>query len=258
MTAATRAADVLAYDDEGTGTPVVFLHGLTFDRRTWRPIIDRLDGVRSIAIDLPVHGESRGAPARLEDVAAQVHELLESLGVESPIVVGHSISAGIAGFYAAGYPTSGVVFVDSGPEIRPFAELVQQLEPLLRGPQFPGVWQRFEDSLGLDLIPEPERTLVLETHTVDQDVVLGYWGELLQEDPDALQERVDVQVRTSETPVLGVFGREVTPGERERFSWAPKADLEEWAGGGHFVHLVDPDRFAGRLSEFIRRCTVSA
>ena|SRR5713226_581274 len=61
------AADLetgLAYDIEGTGTPVVFVHGLTFDRRTWRPVIDRLDGsVTSIAIDLPAHGDSGGEPA---------------------------------------------------------------------------------------------------------------------------------------------------------------------------------------------------
>src|SRR4051794_6971107 len=105
----------LAYDIDGDGVPVVFLHGLTFDRRSWRPIVERLDGsVRSIAIDLPAHGDSPGVPAPLEAVAAQVHELLTSLAVERPIVVGHSMSGGLAWIYAAAYPTRGVVFVDSG------------------------------------------------------------------------------------------------------------------------------------------------
>ena len=253
MAAATHASTRLAFDDEGTGTPVVLLHGLTFDRRTWGPIVERLDGaVRSIAIDLPAHGQSRGAPAALDVVAAQVHELLESLAVESPIVVGHSMSAGIAAFYAAAYPTSGIVFVDSGPEVLPFAQLVQRLEPALRSPQFPDVWRSFEESLGLDRLAEPTRSLVLEAHTVDQAVVLGYWDFLLRTDPNAIQELIDAQVRTIDVPVLGVFGREVTPGERERFAWAPGSELEEWVGHGHFVHLVEPDRFAARLLEFAR------
>jgi pimeloyl-ACP methyl ester carboxylesterase len=252
MTAATHASTRLAFDDEGRGKPVVFLHGLTFDRRTWRPIVERLDGaVRSVAIDLPAHGQSPGAPAPLDVVAAQVHELLASLAVESPVVVGHSMSAGIAAFYAAAYPTSGIVFVDSGPEIRQFAQLVQRLEPALRSPQFADVWRSFEESLGLDRIPEPTRSLVLETHTVEQDVVLGYWDFLLRTDPDAIQELVDAQVRATRVPVLGIFGRAITPGERERFEWAPHAELEEWTGDGHFVHLVDPDRFATRLLEFV-------
>src|SRR4051795_7654466 len=104
MAAAADAATRLAHDDEGGGTPVVFLHGLTFDRRTWRPIVDRLGGsVRSIAIDLPAHGESRGVPVSLEEIAAQVHELLGSLAVERPIVVGHSMSGGLACIYGAAY-----------------------------------------------------------------------------------------------------------------------------------------------------------
>jgi pimeloyl-ACP methyl ester carboxylesterase len=252
MAAATHVPTALAYDDEGAGTPVVFLHGLTFDRRTWRPIVERLDGVRSIAIDLPAHGESGGTPIPLQQVAAQVHELLQSSGVEAPIVVGHSMSGGVAAFYAASHPTAGAVFVDTGPEIKPFAQLVQQLEPVLRSPRFPDVWQKFEESLGLDLIPEPDRSLVLETHMVDQDVVLGYWNELLQTDPDSMQELVDAQVRAIDCPTLGIFGRPVTEGERERFSWLSDVQIEEWVGNGHFVHVVDPDRFATRLLKFVR------
>ena len=64
MAATTDSMTSLAYDDEGAGTPVVFLHGLTFDRRTWWPIIERLGGcVPSLAIDLP--GPTRDEPDRV-------------------------------------------------------------------------------------------------------------------------------------------------------------------------------------------------
>src|SRR5215218_5599545 len=132
MAPAIDSVTGLAYDDEGGGPAVVFLHGVTFDRRSWAPIIERLDGcVRSLAIDLPAHGVSGGAPASLDDVAAQVHQLIGSLMVDRPIVVGHSMSGGIASFYATAYPSRGVVTIDNGPDIRPFAQLVQQLEPAL-------------------------------------------------------------------------------------------------------------------------------
>src|SRR5437016_4952924 len=63
----------LAYETHGDGVPVVFLHGLTFDRRTWRPIIARLGaGVRSIAIDLPGHGASPGPACELEQLAGRI------------------------------------------------------------------------------------------------------------------------------------------------------------------------------------------
>ena len=156
MAAATDSATSLAYDDEGAGTPVVFLHGLTFDRRTWRPIIERLDGsVRSIAIDLPAHGESGGAPAPLDEVAAQVHELLGSLAVDRPVVVGHSMSGGLASFYAATYPSRGLVVVDNGPDIRPFAQLVQRLEPHCAARASPRCGKRSRTASGSNASPSP-------------------------------------------------------------------------------------------------------
>jgi pimeloyl-ACP methyl ester carboxylesterase len=260
MTAATHAAARLAYDDEGAGTPVVLLHGLTFDRRTWRPIIERLDSssTRSVAIDLPAHGESDGAPAPFEELAGQLHELLGSLTVERPIVVGHSMSGGLASFYATTYPTCGLVVIDNGPDIRPYVQLVQRLEPALRGPRFADAWRPFEDSLGLDLIPQPARSLVLETHEVSQDVLVGYLETALRTDPDELQAFIDLQIRKLAVPYLAVFGRPITDRERERFGWLPDAQLEEWAGDGHFVHLVDPDRFVTRLRQFVDHCTATA
>jgi pimeloyl-ACP methyl ester carboxylesterase len=259
MAATTQATTRLAYDDEGVGTPVVLLHGLTFDRRTWRPIVERLGGsVRSISIDLPAHGESGGAPPPVEEVPDRIHELLTVLEAERPIVVGHSMSGGFAGSYAAAYPTRGLVFVDNGPDIRPFAELVRRLESLLRGPEFVQVWSTFESSLGLEQIPEPVRSLVMATHEVNRDVVLGYWDMLLHTDPAALQTWIDTQVLAKITaPCLAVFGRATTDSEHERFGWLPDVQLEEWTGDGHFVHLVEPDRFAIRLRRFVDHCTAT-
>ena len=242
----------LAYDIEGTGTPIVFLHGLTFDRRTWRPILDRLGNAgQYLSIDLPAHGESGGDPRPLEDVAADVHELVTSLELDAPVVVGHSMSGAIAFIYAAAYPTRAVVTVDSGPEVQQFAEVVQQLEPKLRGPGFAEAWTHFELTLGLGLIPEPVRSLVLETHDVRQAVVLGYWEQLFQTGPAELQAWVDEIIEDIEVPCLGVFGRPLTAGERERFGKLPDVQLEEWERFGHFVHLVDPERFAARLGQFV-------
>jgi pimeloyl-ACP methyl ester carboxylesterase len=255
MATATNLQAGLAYDIEGSGTPVVFLHGLTFDRRTWRPIIDQLDGsVTSIAIDLPAHGDSGGEPAPLETVAERIHRLLETLGAERPVIVGHSMAAAVAGLYASAHPARGIVLVDQGTEIMPFAQMLHQIAPMLRGPAFGQAWPNINNSLGLDRIPEPTRTLVLETHTVHQDVVLGYWDQVLTTEPAELQAWIDATAARIQVPCLAVFGRPATDGERKRLSRPPGAQIEEWAGDGHFVHLVDPERFATRLQAFVEHC----
>ncbi len=240
----------LAYERHGSGAPVVLLHGLTFDRRSWRPIVGRLDDVHTIAIDLPAHGGSAGPPRDLDDVAAQVHDLLECLGVDRPVVVGHSISGAVAMIYAAAYPTAGAVSVDNPVDVRPLARLVKQLEPGLRGPAFAEAFAPIQQSMRLDLLPEPVPQEIV------QDVVLGYWDQLLRTEPDELQAWIEQVAAGIAVPCLALFGDELTGAQRDYIrAVAPTGEVEEWPGHGHFLHLVDADRFAARLRAFVASVT---
>jgi pimeloyl-ACP methyl ester carboxylesterase len=227
-----------------------------FDRTTWRPVIERLgDGVRTLAIDLPDHGDTGGSPCSVWEAAALVHDLVADLGIERPVVVGHSISGAIASIYGATYPALGVVNVDQPVDVRPFAQLLRRLEPGLRGPGFAAAFEPVQQSLGLDLVPEPLRSRVLAAQVVRSDVVLGYWDEVLHADPDDTQARIEHLLRSSHLPYLAVFGRVLAPAEREYLvAHLAGVQIEEWAGGGHFVHLVDVDRFTARLRDFIESC----
>ena len=169
----------LAYDEHGTGVPVVFLHGLTFNRSTWRPVIEHLGAsVRSIAVDLPGHGRH---PAPRPPGTRSWPRSMPSAGASRSSVPSSSVTrcGGLAAFYAAAYPVRGFVMVDSFPDLRPFVRLVHQLEPALRGPAFEQAFAPFQQSLGLDRVSEPLRSEVLTGQSIRQDLVLGYWDELL-------------------------------------------------------------------------------
>jgi pimeloyl-ACP methyl ester carboxylesterase len=154
----------------------VFLHGLTFDRTTWRPIIERVgDRVCSIAFDLPGHGDTAGEPRSLREAAARVDLALESMGIGEPVLVGHSISSGIASIYAASYSVRGVVNVDGTFDVRPMAGLVRRAEPVLRGDRFADAFAPYQQSMGFEHVAEPLRTQTLESQDIRQEVVLGYW-----------------------------------------------------------------------------------
>ena len=105
--------------------------------------------------------------------------------------------------------------------------------------------------MGFDRIPEPLRSEVLAAQEVRQDVVL-YWDELMRSDPEQLQARVEQVGAAIDVPVLAVFGQQLSSNERDYLRRLVRgAQLEEWPGRGHFVHLAEADRFAARLRAFV-------
>jgi pimeloyl-ACP methyl ester carboxylesterase len=255
--ASDAQGSLLAFEERGTGVPIVFVHGLTFSQRTWDPIVDRLAGrFRCVTLDLPGHGESGGLPRSKEEVGPQIHALVTHLGIERPVVVGHSLGGIEATMYAARFPVSGVVNVDQTMEVRPFVNMLHQLEPALRGPHFEAAFEPIRQSIGVEKLPEPLRSRTLATQTVRQELVVAYWNDLFRESPESLQLFVNEATRKISAPYLAVFGRRLTDDERASMhARLPTLELEEWPDLGHMVHLMEPDRFADRLASFIDRCS---
>jgi 3-oxoadipate enol-lactonase len=88
----------LAYDDCGTGLPVVLLHGYPHDRTLWSPQLGAfVDTCRCIAPDLRGFGESPAEPPYTMDrYADDVVALLDKLGIERAVIGGLSMGGYIA------------------------------------------------------------------------------------------------------------------------------------------------------------------
>lgn len=79
------------------GPPVLALHGVTGHGLRFRPLTERLTGLRWIAPDLRGHGRSPWAPPwRLEQHVSDVLAVLDAQGVERAAVVGHSFGGAVA------------------------------------------------------------------------------------------------------------------------------------------------------------------
>ena len=78
---------------------LVFLHGAAMDHTVWtlfRRYFARA-GYNALAVDLPGHGRSGGAPlATVADLAVWVEKLLERLGPQRYAVAGHSLGSLVA------------------------------------------------------------------------------------------------------------------------------------------------------------------
>lgn len=93
--------------DQGTGTPVLLLHGVGMQAAAWEPQIAPLrQQGRVIAIDMPGHGSSDPLPvgSRIPDYVAWLHDAVQTLGATPVAIAGHSMGALIALGFAVEYP----------------------------------------------------------------------------------------------------------------------------------------------------------
>ena len=82
----------IGYDDEGSGPPVVLLHGYPFNRSLWREQVEALKTThRVITPDLRGHGESDVAPATMDQMARDVAELMTRLEIPKGTIGGLSM-----------------------------------------------------------------------------------------------------------------------------------------------------------------------
>src|SRR5437764_8737895 len=88
----------IAYDDVGSGLPVVFLHAFPLNRTMWDPQLGALVGeCRCIAIDLRGFGDSKGAePYTMDRYADDVAGVLDTLQIERAVIVGLSMGGYVA------------------------------------------------------------------------------------------------------------------------------------------------------------------
>ena len=126
----------LSYLDSGTGSVVLFIHGILGSQRQWTHLIDRLhDDHRVIVPDLFGHGESDKPVGdySLGAHAATMRDLLDRLGIERVTLVGHSLGGGIAMEFYYLFPerVERLVLVASG-------GLGREVNPILRSATLPG------------------------------------------------------------------------------------------------------------------------
>jgi pimeloyl-ACP methyl ester carboxylesterase len=230
-----------------TATPIVFLHGLTFDRRMWDPVLDELpDGSRALALDLPGHGGSPLLAERgLEPVVGALHAAILDAGLDRPVVVGHSIGGPLA------------VSIDAPIRLEPFAALLHSIRPQLTGDGFDDVWAGFRQSMRIDQVPAAHRDLLRVGERASQEVVLSYQADLLERPLDEVvrwREAGLRRLREQGTPYVVLQARPVEEAER---AWllehVPQVEIVVWPVGHHFPHLAEPARLAALVAGIAAR-----
>ncbi|QDH78614.1 alpha/beta hydrolase [Echinicola soli] len=89
----------IEYTDQGHGKAVIFIHGFCETKEMWGKFIEAFSGeYRVLCPDLPGFGESRWfeETISMEQAADMLRDWIKDLGLEKPVVIGHSLGGYVA------------------------------------------------------------------------------------------------------------------------------------------------------------------
>ena len=97
------------------GQPLILLHGWGQNIQMMKMIGEKYPKNDVVIIDFPGHGKSEEPKDiwNLDDFTDMVHELLKSLKIKKPIIIGHSFGGKIALIYASEYETKKLILFGS-------------------------------------------------------------------------------------------------------------------------------------------------
>jgi len=266
----------LAYIETGQGLPVVFLHPTPLDHDYWRPLIERLPGVRAVAPDLRGHGSSELGDAlpeggfspvpdspvlSMQQLAEDSLELLNHLSIGEAVFAGCSIGgyALLEIWRRAPERIRGLALICSKPQPDAEAALqkrvanIEQARAGNTGVLFDGMTQTLLGATARS--QQPGIAAVLrERMTLTQDAFVAVQAGLATR-PDSLPT-----VTSINAPVLAIAGGEdgtVTPQDMDAFQAAPGGcEYHVIPNAGHFAAYEQPEKVAeimiGWLTRFAR------
>lgn len=260
----TTSDDVRLYVETlGEGRPIVFIAGYTASIASWGLQLGAVTaaGCRAICYDRRFHGRSDrpGHGQRISRHAADLHEVINALGLEKPFLVGGSMGASVCWSYLDLFGPSNVAGVVS----------VDQTPRMVNGDGWDlGFYGLTEDNLGQFFengVPPTGRGMASPRRDAGLAALAAMSEGVAIADPitrdslpllndHARQDWRDVCARTS-TPQLFIAGRgsQLWPWQHAREaasgnSAARHGIVEEC---GHAVNIEQPQAFNALLLDFV-------
>ena len=251
----------LSYVSQGdrADVAVVMLPGPTDSWRSYQPILENMPrAIRAIAVSPRGHGDS-DKPAtgyRVEDFAADVVPLLDTLGVEQAVLVGHSGSCLAVRRVALDHPrrVAGLILEASPTTLRFHAGLREFVTSVVSNLEDPiseefarsFVVETSSISVPLELLDQ----LVEELLKVPARVWQATFAGLLQYD-----DRSELSRITAPTLLIWGDGDAVVPRsmQDELVTCIQGAELRVYPKSGHTPRWDEPARFAADVVAFAMR-----
>jgi pimeloyl-ACP methyl ester carboxylesterase len=238
-------------DDGGDGAlPVVFLHSLAGSTQQWSAQLSHIRTTRrAIALDLRGHGQS-SSPENddyaIESMAQDVQMVVDQLGIERFILVGHSMGGSVAGAYTGIYPerVAGLLLVDpSGDSTQMPIEEVQQYIGALESEAYSSVVEGYWGQMLIGSTEPTKAKIMQDLRDTPKATVVGVFKELLKYNPVPALSCYD-------GPTLSVI-TSINETPLSVHNLVPKLPHRMVTGTGHWLHLDKPKEYNQIMDEFL-------
>jgi len=262
----TRAGE-LAYDELGSGPPLLLLHNAAHSRRDWDAVRPALaEHYRTVAVDLPAHGDSPAPAPGWDPSAPGVADLLEDvvdgLALGPAVFVGASVGGFSAARLAVRRPSAvrALVLVDNGGfgdyplGARLFCRAMS-LPPVLRllYAGFARFYLRARSDADRAVL---RRAQGLRHHPALTRVVAGLWRSF--PGPEHNLEPVAAGITAPTLVVWGRYDRVIPPAAGRRAAeLIPGARYVE-LDAGHLPFVNDPAGFLAEVLPFLSAATATS
>ncbi|WP_433160438.1 alpha/beta fold hydrolase [Kribbella sp. CA-247076] len=249
---------VTSYGD--SGTPVVVMHGLFGSGRNWMTAARRLSSAhRVFAFDLRNHGTSPHTQTMsYPEMAADVRETIESLGVGPVALVGHSMGGKTAMLTALQHPevVERLVVVDAAPVGYPpaFVEYARAM----RTADLSNVQRRADvDAQLAGAVDSPGTRAFLLQNLILDDAGARWRPNLpvIEAALPAISGWPSVDGLRYDGPTLFIYGGKSDYVQQDHratiASYFPQVRYAEVPEAGHWVHAERLDDFLAALTPFL-------
>jgi len=250
----------LDYRDQGTGIPLVFLHAFPLNQQMWNDQLDTLQSrCRTISVDLRGFGGSGGSevPVSMDQMAADVRELLTAVGVHRIVLVGLSMGGYVSLAYYRMYRETlqALVLADTrATEDKPEAkERRHRFAEKVEREGVSSITEEMVSALLGHTSLERRPSVVQRVRTIIESNSPGGIADA-QRAMAARRDSTDL-LPEMDLPVLVISGTEdklTSVAEADSMRQAIKgARLKVIEEAGHLSNIECPDEFNGALVEFI-------
>lgn len=241
------AGEIYTVQSGDGGIPILFIHSFGGSTAHWKNQMQHLQ-TKTVAMDLRGHGNSETSAENdfaIESQMKDVEAVVNSLGLDKFILVGHSMGGSVAIAYAGKHPDKIAGLLLTGTPGKMPAEQAKPIITSLESDKYKMVMDDYMKRLLTNAKPETKKMETEGMNKLDKEKSVSIIKENFAYDPlPALKKYTGPKL------IVDIAGMEDQPGSLPNAF--PDVPYKTVSGTSHWIQLDKPEEFNKIVDEFLK------